>query len=52
MIKDGKAMRWLPDKKGIRLVRCRPPYWNRIDRINCCEIGSNLRLVNAKHGII
>lgn len=39
IIKDGKAMRYLPQKKGSRLVRCRPPYWNRIDRINCSEIG-------------
>jgi len=39
IVKDGKAMRWLPKKNGIRLCRCRPPYWNRIDRINCCEVG-------------
>lgn len=39
MIKDGKAMRWLPKKNGARLCRCRPPYWNRIDRIECCEVG-------------
>jgi CRISPR type IV-associated protein Csf3 len=39
IVKDGKAMRWLPKKNGIRLVRCRPPYWNRIERINCCEVG-------------
>lgn len=37
--KDGKAMRWLPKQDGSKLVRCRPPYWNRIDRINCCDIG-------------
>lgn len=39
IVKDGKASRWLPIKKEGRLVRCRPPYWNRIDRVNCCEIG-------------
>jgi hypothetical protein len=37
--KDGKAMRYLPVKNGIRLCRCRPPYWNRIGRINCCDVG-------------
>lgn len=44
IIKDGKAMRWLPDKKGIKLCRCRPPYWNRIDRVNCCEVGDLIKV--------
>jgi hypothetical protein len=39
LIRDGKAMRWLPDPDGIRLVRTRPPYWNRRGRVACCEIG-------------
>lgn len=44
MIKDGCAMRWLPDEKGIRFVRTRPPYWNRIDRVNCCEVGDKYKI--------
>lgn len=36
---DGRAMRWLPDARGMRLVRPRPPYWNPHGRINCLEIG-------------
>ena len=40
--KDDKTTRWLPDKNGMKFVRCRPPYWNRIDRINCKEIEYNL----------
>jgi len=42
--RDGRATRWLPYKNGIKLVRCRPPYWNRIDRINCCKIGDKIQL--------
>lgn len=42
--KDGKAMRWLPQKNGSRLCRCRPPYWNRIERVNCCEINDSIKL--------
>lgn len=37
--KDGRAMRWLPNEKGSRLVRLAPPYWNRICRVMCCEVG-------------
>lgn len=40
-VKDGKAMRYLPKADGTRLVRCRPPYWNAIDRVPCCEIGDD-----------
>jgi len=36
---DDRAMRWLPDPNGRRLVRPRPPYWNIVDRVRCCEIG-------------
>jgi hypothetical protein len=39
LVKDGKAMRWLPDPNGLRLVRTAPPYWNIIDRVHCCEVG-------------
>lgn len=38
-IKDGVAMRWLPDPDGVRLVRTEPPYWNSVDRVLCCEVG-------------
>lgn len=36
--KDGKAMRYLPDKNGWREVRMLPPYWNNHDRVRSCEI--------------
>lgn len=39
LVRDGRAMRWLPDPQGARLVRTRPPYWNRVDRVPCCEVG-------------
>jgi hypothetical protein len=37
--RDGGAMRWLPAANGMRLVRPRPPYWNTVGRVPCCEIG-------------
>lgn len=37
--RDGIAMRWLPSEAGSRLVRPRPPYWNIVGRVRCCEIG-------------
>ncbi len=40
ILKDGKAMRWLPDETSDRLVRLRPPYWNTTERIKCCEVMS------------
>ena len=40
LVKDGQSMRWLPDESGTRLVRPAPPYWNRHQRIKCCEVGS------------
>jgi len=38
---DEMATRYLPteDASAIRLVRTRPPYWNIVDRVLCCEIG-------------
>lgn len=39
LVREGRAMRWLPNGRGPRLVRPRPPYWNRIDRVMCCEVG-------------
>lgn len=40
LVMDDRAMRWLPDPDGSRLVRPRPPYWNTHGRIHCCEIGT------------
>jgi hypothetical protein len=42
LVRDGRAMRWLPNGQGPRLVRARPPYWNRIDRVMCCEVGDSI----------
>jgi CRISPR type IV-associated protein Csf3 len=39
LVRDGLAMRWLPDRNGLREVRLRPPYWNNNGRVACCEIG-------------
>ncbi len=35
----GRAMRWLPTPGATRLVRPRPPYWNVIGAVPCCEVG-------------
>jgi hypothetical protein len=40
LVKDGLAMRWLPDPDGVRMVRPAPPYWNRHGRVRCGEVGS------------
>lgn len=40
LCRDGIAQRWLPQADGSRLVRPRPPYWNIVGRVQCCEIGS------------
>lgn len=42
--RDGLAMRWQPDESGTRRVRLRPPYWNRVDRVTCCEVGDPVEL--------
>lgn len=40
LVWEGRAMRWLPDpREGARLVRPVPPYWSRIGRVRCCEVG-------------
>lgn len=39
---DGRAMRWLPDPNGSRLVRPSPPYWHPEGRVPCCEVGDPL----------
>lgn len=40
LVRDGRAMRWLPAPDGVRMVRLRPPYWNNTDRVRCCEVGA------------
>jgi CRISPR type IV-associated protein Csf3 len=37
--KDGAAMRHLPMDGAARKVRTRPPYWNNVGRVPCCEVG-------------
>lgn len=41
LLRDGCAMRWLPLTQGDRQVRLRPPYWNRHERVPCCEVGDS-----------
>jgi len=41
-VKDGRAMRWLPAKDGTKFVRPKPPYWNNVGRVECCQIGELL----------
>jgi len=42
LVKERKAMRWLPDPTGFRLVRSAPPYWNMVQRVTCCEVGDEM----------
>jgi hypothetical protein len=39
LTQDGFATRFLPRAGAPRIVRTRPPYWNRWNAISCCEIG-------------
>ncbi|MFH1641360.1 MAG: hypothetical protein ABIC04_00515, partial [Nanoarchaeota archaeon] len=39
LVKDGKAMRFLPVEKGRRYGRIRPPYWNATERTDTCYVG-------------
>jgi hypothetical protein len=39
LVMDGCAMRYLPKNDALRKVRTRPPYWNIVDRCNCCDVG-------------
>lgn len=47
---DGLAQRFLPDERGLRLVRLNPPYWNLHERVYCCEIGDDWS--ESENGII
>ena len=42
LIKNNKAMRWLPSPNGTRLVRPSPPYWNSINRVSCLGVGESI----------
>lgn len=42
LARNGLAMRWLPDPRGMRHVRPRPPYWNCVGRVACCEVGDDI----------
>jgi len=44
LVKNGRAMRWLPSHNGTRLVRPMPPYWNPHGRVTCCEVGDEFNL--------
>lgn len=37
---DGYYTRYMPDVRGVRLVRPRPPYWSNVGRVICAEIGA------------
>jgi len=39
LVSSGRAMRWIPDPNGQRMVRPIPPYWHPHGAIRCCEIG-------------
>ena len=47
LIKDGLAMRYLPDKKGNILVRTSPPYWNNYGKTLCCNVGDAYEITNV-----
>lgn len=44
LVKDGKAMRFLPTKRGSRYGRVLPPYWNVTERIKTCCVGDGYTL--------
>ena len=42
IVKDGRAMRWIPKRGALRMVRPSPPYWSSVGRVSCCEVGDVL----------
>jgi len=38
-VKDGFAMRFLPDENGMRIGRIRPPYFNQVGCVKTCYVG-------------
>ena len=43
LYRNGAATRFLPHESGSRKCRVRPPYWNNIGKVACCEIGDILK---------
>lgn len=39
IVHERRALRWIPTPEGLRRVRPRPPYWNAVGRVACCEVG-------------
>lgn len=37
---EGRATRYYPHPRGLRLVRPRPPYWNVTERVRCLPPGT------------
>lgn len=52
IMKNGRAMRWLPDRRGTRFVRLKPPYWNQVNVVQCCEVGANIAFRNINYTIL
>lgn len=48
--REGRAQRWLPDPDGLRIVRPRPPYWNLVGALPCCEVGEEGRANSGREG--
>lgn len=42
LVRDGKAMRYLPTTEGMRTCRIRPPYWNLTGMAQCCDVGDDV----------
>lgn len=51
MIQNGFATRYLPDEKGSISVRPRPPYWNSIGKMSCCNVGDKYEFKAVKNNI-
>lgn len=39
---EGRAMRYIPHPRGLRLVRARPPYWNATNKVACLAPGEQV----------
>lgn len=42
LVRNGKAMRYLPTAEGTRTCRIRPPYWNLKGMVRCCDVGDDM----------
>jgi hypothetical protein len=47
VVRAGLAQRYLPSAAGLRVVRPRPPYWNRMGAVPCCEVGEPFAITSA-----